>query len=94
MGYDLPIVAGIGFVFMVYVVGRLQKADREIALLRDKLDHLYAKAGARYDPASDLPADVLSAIRAGNKIKAIKLYRAATSASLLESKTAIDRLMG
>lgn len=38
-----------------------------------------------------LPADVLAAIKAGNKIKAIKLLREATGIGLANAKVVVDR---
>jgi len=39
-----------------------------------------------------LPPGVVEAMRAGNKLKAIHLYQAATKSSLLDSKNAMDDL--
>lgn len=39
---------------------------------------------------SSLPADVMLALRAGNKIEAIKLLRAKTGLGLKEAKDAVD----
>jgi ribosomal protein L7/L12 len=43
-------------------------------------------------PATDAPADVVAALRGGNKIEAIRLYRAAHKASLVEAKSAVEKL--
>lgn len=46
------------------------------------------------NPVDSLPADVVDAWRAGNKIEAIRRLRAATSMGLAEAKAAIDALEG
>jgi ribosomal protein L7/L12 len=40
--------------------------------------------------ANDLPADVVSAIKGGNKIEAIKLLRLATGIGLANAKVLVD----
>jgi ribosomal protein L7/L12 len=63
--------------------------------LEDKLQFLYRRLNLEYtDPGSN-PAfapQVLEALRRGNKIEAIKLYRELTGTGLAEAKRAIDEL--
>ena len=58
-----------------------------------KLDALMKGLGVKYDPAAGGMAAVDDAIRAGNTIEAIKLYRTATGAGLKEAKDAVEARM-
>ena len=69
----------------------LQSRVRE---LEDKLQFLYRRLSIDYaDPNSDpaLAPQVQEALRRGNKIEAIKIYRELTGVGLAEAKQAIDR---
>ena len=62
--------------------------------LEDKLQFLYRRLNIDYlDPNADpaLAPQVQDALRRGNKIEAIKIYRELTGAGLAEAKQAIDR---
>jgi ribosomal protein L7/L12 len=62
--------------------------------LEDRLNFLYGKLGIEYaDPNSDpiRSPQIQEALRRGNKIEAIKLYRELTGVGLAEAKDAIDR---
>jgi ribosomal protein L7/L12 len=56
----------------------------------EKLDLLLKAARLEYDPLANLPADVVTALKAGQKIEAIKRYREAMSVSLAEAKSVIE----
>ena len=58
-----------------------------------KLDALMKSLGVKYDPASGLQASIDNAIRNGDKIEAIKLYRVANGVGLKEAKDAIEAKM-
>jgi ribosomal protein L7/L12 len=63
--------------------------------LEDKLKLLYQRLHIDYmDPNADpaLAPPVLEALRRGNKIEAIKLYRQLTEVGLAEAKQAIDEI--
>ena len=76
--------------------------EAEIQLLRsrvneleDRLKFLYGKLNIDYvDPNSDPihSPQIQEALRRGNKIEAIKMYREMTGVGLAEAKQAIDRL--
>lgn len=69
----------------------LQSRVRE---LEDKLQCLYRRLNIDYaDPTSDpaLAPQVQEALRRGNKIEAIKIYRELTGVGLAEAKQVIDR---
>ena len=65
-----------------------------ISELEDKLEFLYRKLNIDYiDPNSDpaLAPQVQEALRRGNKIEAIKIYRELTGVGLAEAKQAVER---
>ena len=62
--------------------------------LEDRLKFLYRRLNIEYvDPNSDpaLSPQVQDALRRGNKIEAIKIYRELTGVGLAEAKQAIER---
>ena len=75
--------------------------ETEVQLLRsrvneleDRLKLLYRHLNITYsDSASDpiLSPQIQAALRSGNKIEAIKLYREMTGVGLAEAKNAIDK---
>ena len=69
----------------------LQSRVRE---LEDKLEYLYSRLNMAYmDPNSDpmRSPQIQEAMRRGNKIEAIRIYREMTGVGLAEAKDAIDR---
>jgi hypothetical protein len=75
--------------------------ETEVQLLRsrvndleDRLKFLYRRLNIEYvDPDSDptLSPQIQEALRRGNKIEAIKIYREVTGVGLAEAKQVIDR---
>ena len=66
----------------------------KIGELEDRLKFIYRRLNLDYvDPNSDpvLAPQVQEALRRGNKIEAIKIYRELTGTGLAEAKNAIDR---
>ena len=62
--------------------------------LEDRLKLIYRRLNIEYgDPNSDpvLAPQVQEALRRGNKIEAIKIYRELTGTGLAEAKDAIDK---
>ena len=57
-----------------------------------KVDLLLKHAGLTFDPHANVPAGVLDAFRAGQKIEAIRLYRQATGADLKTAKEFVESL--
>jgi ribosomal protein L7/L12 len=69
----------------------LQARVRE---LEEKLEFLYRRLNIDYaDPGADpaLASEIQDALRRGNKIEAIKIYRELTGVGLAEAKDAIER---
>jgi len=72
----------------------VQQLRSRINELEDRLKILYRHLNLEYsDSASDplLSPQIQAAIRGGNKIEAIKIYRELTGVGLAEAKQAIDR---
>ncbi len=70
----------------------LQSRVRE---LEDKLQFLYRRLNIDYADASSDPAfspQIQEALRRGNKIEAIKIYRELTGVGLAEAKQVIDKI--
>jgi hypothetical protein len=55
-----------------------------------KLDLLLEHANIKFDPYAKLPHEIVDAVRAGQKIQAIKLYRESTGVGLKEAKDFIE----
>src|SRR5262249_2573049 len=72
----------------LYIANRL----RRFCGMERKLDLLLKHAGLDYDPVRDVPEDVVRALRDGQKIEAIKKYRALTGAGLAEAKEIIEEV--
>jgi ribosomal protein L7/L12 len=65
---------------------------RAISRIDAKLDLLLKHAGVEYNPYSDVPPNVMGALKRGKKIEAIKIYRNATKVSLKEAKDFIEEV--
>jgi ribosomal protein L7/L12 len=73
----------------------IQLLRSRINELEERLNFLYRRLNIEYlDPNSDptLSPQIQEALRRGNKIEAIKIYRELTGVGLAEAKEAIDRL--
>jgi ribosomal protein L7/L12 len=72
----------------------MQLLRSRINELEDRLNFLYRRLNIEYaDPSSNpvISPQVQDALRRGNKIEAIKIYRELTGVGLAEAKQAIDR---
>lgn len=85
----------LAVVVVVIALLRLVAIERRIAALSRvdaKLDLLLKQAGIEFDPYKDLPRQVTEALQRGEKIQAIKHYRAATGGGLKEAKEFIEEI--
>jgi ribosomal protein L7/L12 len=90
------------FVIVAIVVSavslRLRAEERaRLSRLEAKIDRLLKDEGVAHDaeakdPAANAPAGVLEALERGNKIEAIKRYRAVTGVDLAEAKGFVEQL--
>jgi ribosomal protein L7/L12 len=72
----------------------IQQLRSRVNELEDRLKLIYRHLNITYsDPGSDpiLSPQIQDALRRGNKIEAIKIYRELTGVGLAEAKQAIDR---
>jgi ribosomal protein L7/L12 len=72
----------------------IQQLRSRVNELEDKLKLLYRHLNITYaDPGADpmLTPQIQDALRRGNKIEAIKIYRELTGVGLAEAKEAIER---
>lgn len=67
---------------------RIKELEENLKLVYRKLDMAYPESS---DPINS--PQVQNALRTGNKIEAIKLYRELTGAGLAEAKDAVDNAM-
>ncbi|MFF7854470.1 ribosomal protein L7/L12 [Streptomyces sp. NPDC007904] len=68
----------------------LSRTDRRIARVERRLDQVLAHLGIDEDlPRRD---EIERLVREGRKVQAVKVYREATGAGLVEAKEAVDRL--
>jgi hypothetical protein len=70
----------------------LQSVRQRLWEMDAKLDAVLTHAGIQFDPYADVPVLVVEALRAGNKIEAIKQYRDAKRVGLREAKEYVDEL--
>ncbi|GHH91256.1 ribosomal protein L7/L12 [Streptomyces capillispiralis] len=69
---------------------RLTRAERRAARAERKLDLVLGHLGLREEvPRAD---EIAALVRQGRKVQAIKVYREATGADLVEAKEAVDRM--
>jgi ribosomal protein L7/L12 len=74
----------------------VQQLRSRINELEDRLKLIYRHLNLEYtDSSSDplLSPQIQAAIRSGNKIEAIKLYREMTGVGLAEAKAVIDKVI-
>jgi ribosomal protein L7/L12 len=72
----------------------VQQLRSRVNELEDRLKFIYRRLNIEYmDPNSDpvLSLQIQDALRKGNKIEAIKIYREMTGVGLAEAKQVIDR---
>jgi ribosomal protein L7/L12 len=91
------LVALVVFVLLLItnIAARLTATQSRIAVLfriEAKLDLLLKQANIKYDPYAHLSPEIAEAVRAGQKIKAIKLYRQAAGVGLKEAKDFIEEV--
>ncbi|HMV29290.1 MAG TPA: hypothetical protein PKE23_07880 [Anaerolineales bacterium] len=64
-----------------------------VAELERKLDFLYRRMGIEYvDDPGMIDSQIISLLKQGNKIEAIKVYRDLTNADLLDAKRAVEKI--
>ncbi|MFE7275584.1 ribosomal protein L7/L12 [Streptomyces sp. NPDC057623] len=75
---------------IVTLLGRISQADQRVARVERKLDLVLDHLGL--NGADPRMGEVVSLVRTGKKIQAIKVYREITGAGLKDAKEAVERL--
>ena len=73
-------------------VGRLSPLESKLSRLEGKVDELLKHVGIAYDPYERLSDEVIRAVQRGEKVQAIKHYRAETGVGLKEAKEFIEEV--
>jgi Ribosomal protein L7/L12 C-terminal domain len=85
----------LGLIVLVAIRIRLDTIQSRIAAVtrvEAKLDLLLKQADIKFDPYAHVSQDIIEALRANQKIKAIKVYREATGVGLKEAKEFIEEV--
>ena len=85
--------AGAAIGLLCFLWPHVAAIRKRIARVEGKLDVLLKNADLQYDPFADIPNHVADAVRSGNKVLAVKLYREATGCDLREAREQIDDLL-
>lgn len=80
-------------ILSLYLYSQLEEYRKRIRFLEIKIDALIKHTGIEFDDASLVPLEVHEAIKAGHRLKAIKLYRKITGAGLKEASEVVDGLV-
>lgn len=64
-----------------------------VAELERKLDFLYRRMGIEYvDDPGMVDSQIISLLKKGNKLEAIKVYRELTNTDLADAKRAVEKI--
>lgn len=91
-GVLVAVIAAIAVAAIGMRVAAVELRVRALSRLEGKLDALLQHQGIRFDPYGEVPQPVIEALRRGQKIEAIKAYRAATGAGLAEAKEFVEEV--
>ncbi|MEZ9199591.1 hypothetical protein [Shewanella sp. 10N.286.54.B9] len=89
MDEPLLIIVILGLVFYIF---HIQKTDRKLKIIENKIDTLLENNGIVFDENIHVSREVLTAITLGKKLTAIRLYRQETGAGLKEAHEVINRI--
>jgi Ribosomal protein L7/L12 C-terminal domain len=93
--FGLAALIALGLILLLAIRLRLDGLQSRIAAItrvEAKLDLLLKQADIKFDPYAYVSNDLVKALRANQKIKAIKLYREATGVGLKEAKEFIEEV--
>ncbi|MCG9748135.1 hypothetical protein [Shewanella sp. Isolate8] len=80
-------------VLYLIVNTQLDTYRKRIRFLEVKVDALIKHTGIEFDDSTLVPVEVHSAVKAGHRLKAIRLYRKITGAGLKEASEVVDGLV-
>lgn len=88
LGLLIPTLGALYFVVDI----QLEVYRKKIRFLEVKVDALVKHTGLQFDDTSLVPVEVHDAVKAGHRLKAIRLYRKITGAGLKEASEVVDAL--
>jgi ribosomal protein L7/L12 len=88
----LLMLLGIVLITVLSLSNAVGRQSARLAELQRQFEALAAHLGVEPAPPEEAPAPVLEHLRRGEKIRAIREYRAATGVGLKEAKDAVERL--
>jgi hypothetical protein len=75
------------------ILEEIRKLRSQIFQLESRVDFLYKKLNVEYVEGSDgVDPRLAKALKSGNKIEAIKVYRELTNCGLAEAKSAVEAM--
>ncbi|HDM8245729.1 TPA: hypothetical protein P0E24_004904 [Vibrio campbellii] len=81
------------FALLIFIGHReLSAMKYKHRLLERKIDFLLERSGLSLDKHFGVPVQVLDAVKSGSKLKALRIYREETGASLVEARKVIEEL--
>jgi len=89
----LFILLVIGFSMIRIVLAGVDRRVRALWQIEAKVDLLLQHAHIAFDPYRSLPAGVMDAMRQGERVRAIKLYRDASGAELKKAVDVVDEAL-
>lgn len=92
IGYWVLIAILGGLIISSIVSKRSNQLKRDIAHMKETLNNIAKQVGVPDTADEQLKESLLKLISEGEEIKAVKEYRIATGAGLLEAKQYIDKL--
>ena len=87
-GFLVPALIAFGY----YLFSQLDEQRKRLRFLEVKMDALIKHTGIAFDDSTLVPVEVHKAIQAGQRLKAIRLYRQITGAGLKEAADVVDGL--
>jgi ribosomal protein L7/L12 len=85
----------LGVILLASVGARVNGMQNRMGVLsrvEAKLDLLLKQANIKFDPYANVSREIAEAVRGGQKIKAIKLYRQSSGVGLKEAKEFIEEV--
>ena len=84
----------IGSLILGFLIGKVisSNSNSSTKLLENKVDAIIEHLGVEFKPYKDTPEEVMSALKNGERIKAIKLYRRFSGVGLKEASDIISHI--
>jgi ribosomal protein L7/L12 len=85
----------LSLIFLIALTDRVKKMQirgGSLSRMEAKLDLLLKHANIEFEPYKNVPSEIAEALRKGEKIEAIKLYRQSNRVGLREAKEAIEEM--